>query len=264
MKKNSIKKLFAAMTATALSSAAFAAMSLSSVDAAGTQVGQAYIIGAIGETDRWSADEQTEAGSTVAAIDGDAQYEVTWKVEEGGGTDTVQFLAICIAPAGDADNFTSDTFPNLEVTLDEVWIDGKKLKNYTSSSNAVNTKYYDNGGFTRIYLHDEWTGTKVADLPSATDITTEVRVKFTVSGIGYEGTSNVTEDPVLIGDVNGDYSVDSSDAALILQHYANIQGNGDGTLSEAGRAVADFNNDDTIDSSDAALILKAYAEHQAG
>jgi len=268
MKKNAIKKLFAAMTATALSVSAFTVMSLSSADAAGTQVGQAYIIGAVGGTQRWDADTQIEAGSTVAAIDGNAQYEATWKVEENGGTDTVQFLAVCIAPAGDATNFTTDTFPDLAVTLDEVWIDGRKLSDYTVSDAAVTTSYYEGStGVTRIYLHDDWAGTGVADLPSATNITSEVRVKFTVSGLADEGTSNVTEDPVptaLLGDVNSDDSVDSSDAALILKHYAAVQGSKpENMLSDEAAAVADYNHDEKIDSSDAALILQAYAAQQA-
>lgn len=67
-----------------------------------------------------------------------------------------------------------------------------------------------------------------------------------------------------LGDVNGDTNVDSSDAALILQHYASVQGSNGGTLSAAGKAVADYNKDTTIDSSDAALILQYYAAKQGG
>ena len=66
-----------------------------------------------------------------------------------------------------------------------------------------------------------------------------------------------------LGDVNGDDSVDSSDAALILKHYAAVQGSGTGTLPEAGLAVADYNDDKRIDSSDAALILAYYAKKQS-
>ena len=64
----------------------------------------------------------------------------------------------------------------------------------------------------------------------------------------------------IMGDVNDDGSVDSSDAALILKDYAAVQGGGTSTLDNT---VADYNGDDAVDSSDAALILKAYADNQA-
>lgn len=66
-----------------------------------------------------------------------------------------------------------------------------------------------------------------------------------------------------MGDINGDTYIDSSDAALILQHYAMYQADGTGFLNNIQLAAADYNSDSSIDSSDAALILKAYAENQA-
>ena len=66
-----------------------------------------------------------------------------------------------------------------------------------------------------------------------------------------------------LGDVNNDSNLDSSDAAMILQHYAVFQSDGVGKFTEAQLAVADYNNDKSIDSSDAAMILKAYAEAQS-
>ena len=66
-----------------------------------------------------------------------------------------------------------------------------------------------------------------------------------------------------LGDVNGDTYVDSSDAALILRHYAAYQADSVGTFNEAQLAVADYNSDGSVDSSDAAMILKYYAENQA-
>ena len=96
-----MKKIFAAMAAAAISTSAFAAMSLSAN--AADPKGIAFIGGAVGGTQRWSADEQTAAGSTVATVDGNGQFEVTWKVEEGGGTDTVQFLCVMIKAAEGVD-----------------------------------------------------------------------------------------------------------------------------------------------------------------
>lgn len=65
------------------------------------------------------------------------------------------------------------------------------------------------------------------------------------------------------GDVNFDTHLDSSDAALILKQYAQVQGGSCGDFKESSKYVADFNTDGNIDSSDAALILKTYAENQA-
>ena len=185
-------RILAAMAATAISATSFAAMSISSASAADA-LGVAYIGGGLGAEQRWNAADQEAAGSTVATVDGNAQYEVTWKVPENGGTDTVQFLAVMIKPADGVDNFNIDTFPNLSLSVDEVWIDGTKL-DYTASADAINTNYYENGeGYSRIYLTNDWVEPKIYDLPMATNITQEVKVVFTVSGLDTDGTSNVTK-----------------------------------------------------------------------
>ena len=187
-----MNKILAAMAATAISATSFAAMSISSASAADA-LGVAYIGGGLGAEQRWNAADQEAAGSTVATVDGNAQYEVTWKVPENGGTDTVQFLAVMIKPADGVDNFNIDTFPNLSLSVDEVWIDGTKL-DYTASADAINTNYYENGeGYSRIYLTNDWVEPKIYDLPMATNITQEVKVVFTVSGLDTDGTSNVTK-----------------------------------------------------------------------
>ena len=192
--KMKMNKILAAMAATAISATAFAAMSISSASAADA-LGTAYMIGMIGSEQRWDAAAQEAAGSTLATVDGNAQYEVTWKVPEGGGTDTVQFLAVCIYPADGVDNFATATFPNLTATIDEVWIDGVKI-DYTCSSTSVDTNYFEGQpGVTRLYLRDEWTGQAGhEDLAQKTDITSEVKVRFTVGGLDVDGTSNVTTD----------------------------------------------------------------------
>ncbi len=59
----------------------------------------------------------------------------------------------------------------------------------------------------------------------------------------------------LLGDVNGDGKVDSTDARLILQYYAKKIGDGDLDLT-----LADVNADSKIDSTDARLILQLYAK----
>ncbi|HXK77154.1 MAG TPA: dockerin type I domain-containing protein [Oscillospiraceae bacterium] len=64
------------------------------------------------------------------------------------------------------------------------------------------------------------------------------------------------ESDVIYGDVNGDETVDSGDAVLILKYAAQL-------IDESGLAVpaaADVNSDGTIDSGDAVLILKYAAQ----
>ena len=96
---------------------------------------------------------------------------------------------------------------------------------------------------------------------------------YTGSIVGYKGSTaqsyaekyGYTFDPIRNrGDVNADSYTDSSDAALILRHYAAAQSDGKGTLTYYTRNyIADCNTDGAVDSSDAAMILKYYAENQA-
>ena len=210
--KMKMNKILAAMAATAISATSFAAMSISSASAADA-LGVAYIGGGLGAEQRWNAADQEAAGSTVATVDGNAQYEVTWKVPENGGTDTVQFLAVMIKPADGVDNFNIDTFPNLSLSVDEVWIDGTKL-DYTASADAINTNYYENGeGYSRIYLTNDWVEPKIYDLPMATNITQEVKVVFTVSGLDTDGTSNVTKNEPSTTTTAADSTVTTTTAA---------------------------------------------------
>lgn len=201
--------------------------------------GNAYLAGSIGGGQCWSLDEVNELSST-AAITGDGQYEVEWVVDpEIGGTDTIQFLAVVIEPDGTVENFTTDSLPSLEIALDEVWIDGKQLTDYTVSDNAINTGYYETSkpGTSRIYLHDDW-GTKIKDLAGDTVILESVKVVFTVKGVdaGYVDPSQ-GDDDIIWGDANDDGKVDIADATLILQYI----GNGDKyTLSEKGARNADI------------------------
>ncbi len=64
------------------------------------------------------------------------------------------------------------------------------------------------------------------------------------------------------GDVNLDSSVDSSDAALVLKYYAEVQADPTTERSADFFKAADVNRDSNFDSSDAAIILKGYALHQ--
>lgn len=65
---------------------------------------------------------------------------------------------------------------------------------------------------------------------------------------------------VVKGDVNFDGLIDSIDASQVLEHYASISTDGDGTLAEESLYPADYNGDGWIDSVDASQILIYYAE----
>lgn len=57
------------------------------------------------------------------------------------------------------------------------------------------------------------------------------------------------------GDVNSNGSIDSTDATLVLQHYAEIN-----LLTADAAKLADVNNNDAVDATDATLILQYYAQ----
>jgi hypothetical protein len=78
-------------------------------------------------------------------------------------------------------------------------------------------------------------------------------------------TPPVTTEPYFIlGDINADGSVDSSDASLILAEYAKIQTGGAGEFTKTQLESADVNNDNVVDSSDASKILAYYAMVSTG
>lgn len=68
----------------------------------------------------------------------------------------------------------------------------------------------------------------------------------------------------LLGDVNGDGKVDSSDASLVLAEYAQLSTGKNSVLSETAAKLADLNKDGKIDSSDASMILAYYSHVSTG
>ena len=83
-------------------------------------------------------------------------------------------------------------------------------------------------------------------------------------------TTTITTQPVatepyfILGDINADSSVDSSDASLVLAEYAKIQTGGAGEFTKTQLESADVNNDNVVDSSDASKILDYYAMVSTG
>ncbi len=145
--------------------------------------GEAYLIGEIGSESNWSvADDSVE-------IDGDAKYEYTWNA-----TGDIEYLALCITPSGEYGNFNSITFPSLDVELNELWIDGAKIEDYEMGSNSSDMNYFSDGsGITRVYLKTGNTPADINDLAGNDSIKKSIRIVFTVSGLGKEGTSNFVE-----------------------------------------------------------------------
>ena len=167
-----IKKLFAAVSVcAAMVLTPFAATFGGSADE--PLSAKAFICGQIGSKAVWSADNVTD-GSKVATVNGDAQYEAEWKVD---------------------DIVTSDKYPSINVKITEVIVDGMNM-DYAMSSNALNTAYYEAGRDpeTRVYLYDSLKGTNVADLDKNLSIKESIKVVFTVTGTGAYGTSNVEPD----------------------------------------------------------------------
>ena len=62
------------------------------------------------------------------------------------------------------------------------------------------------------------------------------------------------------GDVNADMRIDANDASEVLQHYAMVSGNTQGTLDAYGEYIADMNSDGMVDAVDASQILRIYAD----
>lgn len=67
-----------------------------------------------------------------------------------------------------------------------------------------------------------------------------------------------------LGDINGDSTVDASDASNVLAVYALVSTGKESELTEAQIATADVNKDGSIDASDASLILAYYAYISTG
>lgn len=177
-----VRNIFTALSVCAMVVFSNASMTATAAEGIPTK---AYICGEIGATSVWDVDNTTP-GSTVADVNGDAQYQVEWKVTDGGATE-LSLIAISLP------NVTSDSYKDIDVNINNVYIDGVEVQGYKMSANAINTAYYEAGRDpeTRVYLYDGLKGTNVADLPKATEIKDSIKVVFTVTGTGYYGTSNI-------------------------------------------------------------------------
>ena len=203
--------------------------------------------GQMGGYQYWGVDEERntdDVTSHAAQLTGSGQYVASWDIT-GDGTGTIEFLVLELDSADD--NFiTSDTYPDLSVTIDSVFVDGKKV-DYSASDGVVNTAYYaDDKGFTRIYLTDTWGVSKVGkvnDLSKNTAVMQNITVTFTVD--------HLEQAKYLIGDVNQDGIVDIADAVLLNKACA-----GAVSLDNTAQKNADCNGDDEIGANDAIVLMQ--------
>ena len=191
-------KIFAALAAAAVSASSFAAMTFSSASAAGEVVAIAGIRGQAGTYTYWGEDDNSGTVTVKdAEIDGNAQYEARWDIT-GDGTGSIEFLILDLKKPADGENeFTTDTYPDLNVTVDALYIDGEEIA-LTQSADAYDLAYYESEGKngSRAYFVANWGVNSGVDLGVSKEqpITSSVKVLFTVSGLYNDGTSNVTED----------------------------------------------------------------------
>lgn len=68
----------------------------------------------------------------------------------------------------------------------------------------------------------------------------------------------------ILGDLNGDGAVDSTDASAVLAAYARVSTGNTYRLNRQQIAAADINEDSSVDSSDASLILMYYSYISTG
>ncbi len=74
----------------------------------------------------------------------------------------------------------------------------------------------------------------------------------------------ITSNALSLGDVNSDNTIDSSDASLILEIYADFSTGKTPNKTQDELSVADVNSDNSVDSTDASTILEYYAYVSTG
>ena len=153
--------------------------------------GYGVVCGMIGDCNQWDKDEAEKNGSDFAVITGDGQYEASWKVSDK--SEKIDFLMLEIRESEELKlAFTSDCLPDLSLKIDSVTIDGKEMK-LNGNEKAYNLAYYETEvkRGSRAYLADGWGINEGGTLgiPEDTPVNSEIRVKFTVSGINDAETS---------------------------------------------------------------------------
>ena len=191
-----MKKFLSSLTAgvmaatTILTSALVTPMMSLAATAADDAIGTATLIGTVGSNQNWEAD------TNAVSIGGDGEYTVSWDMTTA--SDSISFLAVQINPAGDTENFTTDTFKDLKVSLGSFSINGEEVTDAIKDDKIINTAFYENGkaGVTRIYLNGSWAGSAGAldnfDASKVENGISTISVTFTVEGTGKTTTTTTT------------------------------------------------------------------------
>lgn len=178
-----LKKVFAIMTAALLSIPCLSGLSASA------EGYNAYLAGVYGESQEnaiWSFDSEgnypVPPECTTAVIDGDGTYEVEWVMQPLLYGPRTEFMCIFI------DGLNNQNYPSLQIAVDEVIVDGTAI-DYTQSARACDFNY-NNGEMSRVYLKDNWAGSQIADIDEYIQINDSIKVVFTVSGMGFDGSGS--------------------------------------------------------------------------
>lgn len=270
-------KKVAAVLAAAMSLNAVAvtsAFAVSADDTSATVIGSASLKGQMGGYNYWGdADHSDDIVSTPAEITSDGgQYTASWSIT-GDGTGSIEFL-ILEFDANSEYFITTDTYPNMKVTVDSVKVDGTDI-GYKMTDGVIDAAHYENDkGSTRVYLTDTWgvspLGKKnVNDIAKDTAVLQSIEVTFTISNLeAADPEPNPTPTPTpgttTYGDVNGDDVINSADAAAVLMEAARTGAGLDESFTTDTFKAADVNGDGKISSADASLILTYAAQDGAG
>ena len=155
-------------------------------------IGTATLVGVVGANTNWEADVN------ATSITGDGEYTVSWNLDSA--SDSISFLTVQISKAGDTENFTTDTFKDLKVSLSSVSINGEEVADAVKDDKIVDTAFYEGGnaGTTRIYLNGSWADNHAGALDNFDTTKVEngiskISVTFTVEGTGKTTTTTTSE-----------------------------------------------------------------------
>lgn len=140
------------------------------------------------------------------------------------------------------------------------------------------TMYFDNGitASAVIVVQQEkttapiQTTTTTTQSTTTTTLTTTTTTTSTTTSTTVPTTTTTTtappaiEETYTLGDVDGNGTIDATDASLILSAYANVSTGRDSGLTDKQASAADANSDGTVDATDASCVLGYYAYVSTG
>ena len=182
-------------------------------------------------------------------VSGDGTYDISWDIKdiaEFNDAGRVRLFFKNIEP------FDFGNYKNVNLNVDELWLDGVKSNiqsEFTPSYQHAKDDYHDGN------VLDMWFNLKNIN-QDGVNANETVRVVFTLSGLD----EPVTEEGLILGDVNDDSSVNAIDASYVLSHYASISTGKKGSLDNAHSKAADFNKDGSLNAADASEILYYYSK----